>query len=122
AARGLEDGGEVSLDVAALLVGVADVAQRRPHVERAAGLAAVEHVIAAQETFGGVLRVELLEVAVAELALLVLLVAHGLPRRESLRDSRLRLLLLGRRTPGDRIVRFPRHDLRLGFLPGFTEE
>ena len=116
AARGLEYGGEVSLDVAPLLARVADVAHRRPHVERAASLAAVEHVVAAQETLGRVLRVEFLQVAVAELALLVLLVAHGLPRREALRHARLRLLLLGRRLLGDRLtrwVRFARHGFKV---------
>jgi hypothetical protein len=68
-----------------------------------------------------VLRVDLLEVAVAELALLVLLVADGLPRREAFGLAGSRLLLLGRRLLRDRLgpaglVDFARHRFRVEFL------
>ena len=88
---------------------------------RAACLAAVERVVAAQVDLRGVLRVELLEMAVAELALLVLLVTHGLTRGEAFGHAGTRLLLLGRRLlryalGARRLFGFARHKVRVGFL------
>ena len=44
----LQERGEFSLDEALLLEGIAHVTERRPHVERAAHLALVENIVAAQ--------------------------------------------------------------------------
>jgi 8-oxo-dGTP diphosphatase len=55
------------------------MAQRRPHVHRAARLAFEKHVVAAQVNLGSFTgRAQLLQVAVAELSLFVLLVTNGL--------------------------------------------
>ena len=90
AARRVEDGDELALDEARLLARVAQVSERWPRVERAAGLALVEHVIAAQVLQGVFARrVRLLEMTVAKLALRVALVADGLTLGETLRRTRL---------------------------------
>jgi 8-oxo-dGTP diphosphatase len=55
------------------------MAQRRTHVQRAARLALGKHIVAAQVNLGSFTgRAQLLQVAVAELSLCVLLVTNGL--------------------------------------------
>jgi hypothetical protein len=55
------------------------VAQRRTHVERAACLALVKHVVTAQVNLGGFAgSSQLLQVTIAEFSLFVFLVANGL--------------------------------------------
>ena len=64
------------------------MAQRRPHVERAARLALGQHVVTTQMNLGGLAgSSQLLQVTVAELSLFVFLVANGLCIRDPLGDS-----------------------------------
>src|ERR1051325_11911183 len=97
-ARRLQDRREFFLDEARLLLRVAHVSERWAHVERAAGLALEQHVIAAQMLFRLLAaRAYLLQKTVARFALLILLVADGLRVGYLLRHARLRGLLRGRR-------------------------
>ena len=97
-ARCLQERGEFFLDEARLFLRIAYVAEWRPHVERAAGLTFEEYVVAAQMLFCHLAaRAQLLQVAVAELALLILLVADGLGVDDLFGHTWLRLLLRGRR-------------------------
>ena len=90
AACGLKERGQFHLDEALLFEGVAHMAERWSHVERAARLALEEHVVASEMNLSRfAARLQLFQVSVAELALLVLLVADGLRVRNLLRHAGL---------------------------------
>src|SRR4051812_48714989 len=70
---GLQERGEFHLSEPLLLEGIAHVAVRRPHVERAARLTLEEHVVASEMNLCRLAACpQLLQMSVAELALLVL--------------------------------------------------
>jgi hypothetical protein len=72
----------------ALLIRIADVAQRGTHVKGTARLALEKHIIAAQVNLSGfACGSQLLQVSVAEFSLFVLLVANGLRVCDSLGDG-----------------------------------
>ena len=71
-----------------LLIRIADVTQRRAHVERAARLALGKYIVTTQMTLGRLAcRSQLLQVTVAEFSFFVFLIANGLCIRDPLRDS-----------------------------------
>jgi hypothetical protein len=70
---------QLSFDKPALLIWIADVTQRRTHVERTARLALGKYVIAAQMNLSSfTCGSQLFQVTVAQLSFFILLVANGL--------------------------------------------
>ena len=85
AAGGLQQSSEFGFDEAILLFRIAHVAERRAHVKRAADLAFVKNVVAAQMNFRRLAgSAQLLQVAVAEFFLFIPLVADSLSVRNPL--------------------------------------
>jgi hypothetical protein len=85
----LQQSGEFSFDKAALLVRIANMAQWRAHIERAAQTTLGQHIVATQVHLRRFARgAQLLQMAVAEFVLLVPFVTDGLSIRDAFRHRR----------------------------------
>ena len=91
AAGSLQQRGQLGFRKAFLLLRIAHVPLWRAHVQRSADLTFEQHVVAPQMSLSRFARgLQLLQVSVAEFALLILLIADGLRVNDSLGNWRSR--------------------------------
>ena len=89
AAGSLQQRRQLGFRKAFLLLRIAHVAVRRPHVQRPAQVAFEQHIVAAQMHLSRFARgLQLFQVTVAEFALLILFIADGLRVNDSFGDWR----------------------------------